>query len=144
MGWRVRAIRGATTVSENSVAAIREAVHELLDALEMHNQLDMDEVVSVTFSVTRDLDAVFPAAIARERPHWSNVPLLDVQQMHVEGSLERCIRFLIHFNSPTADIRIHHPYLRQAKSLRPDWSLSSAASLAAQPVVKTATRTFLD
>lgn len=127
MGWRVRAIRGATTVSENSVAAIREAVHELLDELELHNQLDMDEIVSITFSVTRDLDVIFPAAIARERPHWANVPLLDVQQMHVEGSLERCIRFLIHFNTPNPDVEIYHPYLRQARNLRPDWTLAQAA-----------------
>ncbi len=127
MGWRVKAIRGATTASENSVAAIREAVHELLDELEAHNSLDFDEIVSATFSVTRDLDATFPATIARERPNWSNVPLFDVQQMHVEGSLERCIRFLIHFNTPDPNVKIYHPYLRQARSLRPDWTLAQAA-----------------
>ncbi|NER98142.1 MAG: chorismate mutase, partial [Symploca sp. SIO1B1] len=32
--WRVRAIRGAITASENTVEAIREAVTELLDELE--------------------------------------------------------------------------------------------------------------
>ncbi len=136
MGWRVRAIRGATTVPENTVAAIREAVHELLDALETHNCLDPNEIVSVTFSVTRDLDAIFPAAIARERPHWENVPLLDVQQMHVTGSLERCIRFLIHFNTPDPDVVIYHPYLRQAKSLRPDWAIPASATLTARSTVQ--------
>lgn len=124
MEWRVRAIRGATTVSENSVEAIREAVTELLDELESCNQLDPNDIISATFSVTRDLDVIFPAAIARERPHWENVPLLDVQQMYVEGSLERCIRFLIHINTPALTTQIHHPYLRQAKSLRPDWSFT--------------------
>jgi len=118
--WRVRAIRGATTVDENSAIAIRAAVTELLDELETWNELDLDEVVSVTFSVTRDLDALFPAAVARERPGWSNVPLLDVQQMHVKGSLERCIRFLIHINTPHPNAPIHHPYLRGAIMLRPD------------------------
>jgi chorismate mutase len=127
VGWRVRAIRGATTVSENSVEAIREAVHELLDELEARNNLDTNEIVSATFSVTRDLDATFPATIARERPNWSNVPLFDVQQMHVEGSLPRCIRFLIHFNTPDPDVEVYHPYLRQARSLRPDWTLAQAA-----------------
>lgn len=127
MGWRVRAIRGATTVPKNSVEAIREAVHELLDELEAYNHLDPNEIVSVTFSVTRDLDAIFPATIARERPQWSNVPLFDVQQMYVQGSLERCIRFLIHFNTPDPDVVIYHPYLRQAKHLRPDWTLAQAA-----------------
>ncbi len=122
MAWRVQAIRGATTVSENSIEAIREAVTELLDELETHNQIDPDQIISTTFSVTRDLDAIFPAAIARQRPHWNNVPLLDVQQMHVEGSLEHCIRFLIHVNMPeTHAQKIVHPYLREAKNLRPDW-----------------------
>lgn len=125
MVWRVRAIRGATTASGNSVESIREAVNELLDELETRNQLKLEEVVSVTFSVTQDLDAAFPAAIARERPHWSNIPLLDVQQMHVVGDLKCCIRCLVHFNTAEPNIKVHHPYLRQARDLRPDWSLSS-------------------
>ena len=121
MAWRVQAIRGATTVSENSIEAIREAVTELLDELESKNQIQPEQIISTTFSVTRDLDAIFPAAIARQRPHWNNVPLLDVQQMHVEGSLERCIRFLIHVNMPeTHAQKIVHTYLREAKKLRPD------------------------
>ncbi len=128
MEWRVRAIRGATTASENTIGAIREAVTELLDELEAHNQLDPDEIISVIFTTTQDLDAIFPAAIARSRPHWDNVALLDVQQMHVEGSLERCIRFLIHVNMPVSHVKIYHPYLRQAKNLRPDWSLSQISS----------------
>jgi len=121
VGWRVRAIRGATTATENSVEAIHGAVMELLDAIEYRNQLDFEEIVSVTFSVTRDLDAAFPAAIARQRPHWQQVPLLDVQQMHVAGSLERCIRLMIHINAP-APTEFHHAYLRGAAVLRPDLS----------------------
>lgn len=122
MVWRVQAIRGATTVPENSKEAIQEAVKELLDELETYNQIDPGQIISTTFSVTRDLDAIFPAAIARQRPNWNNVPLLDVQQMHVEGSLERCIRFLIHVNMPeTQAKKIVHTYLRGAKNLRPDW-----------------------
>jgi chorismate mutase len=103
-------------------------VTELLDELEAHNQLDPDEIISAIFTTTQDLDAIFPAAIARERPQWDNVALLDVQQMHVEGSLERCIRFLIHVNMPVSHAKIYHPYLRQAKNLRPDWSLSQISS----------------
>jgi chorismate mutase len=122
VGWRVRAIRGATTATENSVEAIHSAVTEMLDAIEHRNQLDFDEIVSVTFSVTRDLDAAFPAAIARQRPHWQHVPLLDVQQMHVAGSLERCIRLMIHINAP-AHVRFYHAYLRGAAVLRPDLSM---------------------
>ncbi|OUL21513.1 chorismate mutase [Nostoc sp. 106C] len=122
MEWQMRAIRGATTVSENTTEAIREAVTELLDELEKRNHLQPKDIVSVTFSVTRDLDAIFPAAIARTRPAWDGVAMLDVQQMHVEGSLQRCIRFLIHVYLPTS-APIYHTYLRNAANLRPDWSL---------------------
>lgn len=118
--WKVRAIRGATTAPANTVGAIREVVTELLDEIAAQNQLNPEEIVSVTFTATRDLDAVFPAAIARQRPRWENVPLLDVQQMDVPGSLERCIRVLIHVNTPKPQGDICHTYLRDAKDLRPD------------------------
>jgi chorismate mutase len=124
VGWRVRAIRGATTANENSVAAVRQVVHELLDQIEQHNALDLEEVVSVTFSVTRDITCVFPAAIARERSHWQTVPLLDVQQMYVESDLPYCIRCLIHFNTPDPQIRVYHVYLQAASHLRPDLALA--------------------
>ncbi|MBG1258332.1 chorismate mutase [Nostoc sp. BAE] len=134
MEWQMRAIRGATTVSENTVEAMREVVTELLDELENRNQFQPRDMISVTFSVTRDLDAIFPAAIARARPGWDNVAMLDVQQMYVEGSLQRCIRFLIHAYLP-ASASIHHIYLRNAASLRPDWSLPQSLQ-ASQPAVK--------
>ncbi|MEO0408429.1 MAG: chorismate mutase [Cyanobacteria bacterium P01_A01_bin.135] len=124
MEWKVKAIRGATTASENTVDAIREAVTELLTTLESYNQIDTDQIISATFSVTRDLDATFPAAIARERSHWQDVPMIDLQQMHVEGSLERCIRVLIHLNVPEPALPVHHTYLRRASNLRPDWDLA--------------------
>ena len=118
--WRVRGLRGATTVSENTAAAITEAVTELLDAVEFQNPLDPAEIVSVTFSVTPDIDAIFPASVARRRPGWEQVPLLDVQHMQVAGSLPRCIRILIHLNTPLAQAELRPVYLRQAANLRPD------------------------
>ncbi|AKV69381.1 MULTISPECIES: chorismate mutase [Microcystis] len=122
--WKVRAIRGATTVTANTIEAIREAVTELLEAIEIHNSLDPDDIVSIIFTATQDLDAIFPAAIARERPHWQNVPLLDVQQMHVVGSLDKCIRVILHVNTPKLQSEMQHVYLQGAKNLRPDWQIS--------------------
>ena len=123
MEWKVRGIRGATTASENTLAAIREVVTEMLDEIENHNHIEPEEVISVIFTTTRDLDAIFPAAIARKRPGWENIPLLDLQQMHVEGSLRRCIRVLIHINTPKPQLEMIHSYLRGAKNLRPDLNL---------------------
>ncbi|WP_416236401.1 chorismate mutase [Spirulina sp. CCNP1310] len=124
MDWKVRAIRGATTTEENTIEAIRSAVRELIDEIEARNELDPDEMISAIFTMTPDLDAIFPAAIARERSHWDHVALLDVQQLQIEGSLNRCIRVLIHVNTPQPQRAMNHVYLGRAKDLRPDWNLT--------------------
>ncbi|MEL6501929.1 MAG: chorismate mutase [Cyanobacteria bacterium J06635_13] len=118
--WQVRGIRGATTVTENTVAAMSNAVHELLAEIEAHNLFRPQDIVCVFFTVTTDLDAMFPAAAARKRPGWDHVPLIDLQQMHVKGSLERCIRVLIQVNTAQPQSAIVHRYLQQAQALRPD------------------------
>jgi len=130
----MRAVRGATTVAENTIEAMGAAVTELLDELEKRNQIAPQDMISVMFSVTRDLDAIFPAAIARTRPGWDNMAMLDVQEMHVEGSLQRCIRFLIHAYLPNS-VPIHHIYLRHASNLRPDWSLPQSLQ-SSQPAIE--------
>ncbi len=116
---QLRALRGATTASANTVEAIAEAVAELLDALVQRNALAGEQVLSVTFSVTADLDACFPAAIARRRPGWDAVALLDCQQMAVAGDLPRCIRLLAHAWL-SGEQPVRHAYLREAARLRPD------------------------
>lgn len=120
MDWRIQAIRGAITVPQNVADDIAAATHELIDAIETHNRLSPEHIISVTFSVTKDLDALFPAAAARQRPGWDAVPLLDVQHMHVVGSLPRCIRVLIHTQVPVLHEEVIHIYLRDAQKLRPD------------------------
>ncbi len=115
----LRALRGATTAEANTSDAIGAAVAELVDALVIRNALEGARVVSVTFSVTADLDAMFPAAIARRRNGWDHVALLDCQQMAVAGDLPRCIRLLAHAWLE-ADRLPSHPYLRDASRLRPD------------------------
>ena len=116
---QLRALRGATTAAANTSAAISEAVGELIDALVERNQLQGSQLLSVTFSVTADLDAIFPAAIARRRDGWDGVALLDCQQMAVAGDLPRCIRLLAHaWLEPEQPVR--HAYLREAARLRPD------------------------
>ena len=116
---QLRALRGATTASANTAEAIGEAVAELIEALVHHNGLVGERVLSVTFSVTADLNACFPAAIARRRAGWEAVALLDCQQMAVAGDLPRCIRLLAHAWLD-AQQSVVHPYLRGAAALRPD------------------------
>ena len=123
MEWKVRGIRGATTVAENTVTAMTEAVNELIDEIEAHNQIKAEDIVCVFFTTTTDLDAVFPAAVARKRPSWNYVPLIDLQQMYVRGSLKCCIRILIQVNTQLPQSAIIHRYLRQARDLRPDLNI---------------------
>ena len=118
-GFVLRALRGATTAEANTAAAIDAAVAELVEVLVSRNGLSGDQLVSVTFSVTRDLDACFPAAIARRRAGWDGVALLDCQQMAVDGDLPRCIRLLAHAWLRPEQEPVH-PYLRAAARLRPD------------------------
>ena len=132
MGWRIQAIRGATTVPHNSADDIAAATHELLDVIELHNRLSPEHIISVTFSVTQDLDALFPAAAARQRSGWDAVPLLDVQHMHVVGSLPRCIRVLIHTQVPVLHEQVAHVYLREAKGLRPDLENATVSATASR------------
>ncbi|KGG12062.1 MULTISPECIES: chorismate mutase [Prochlorococcus] len=116
---KLQALRGATTSPKNSIESIEKAVSELVSELVTRNRLDASQIVSITFSVTRDLDACFPASIARRQPGWEKIALLDCQQMFVKGDLEKCIRILAHVWIPENQ-EPHHTYLGRASKLRPD------------------------
>ena len=113
------ALRGATTSKHNSVESIASAVEELLVELVSRNNLIPDQIISVTFSVTSDLDACFPASIARKNTGWEKIALLDCQQMFVKDDLPKCIRLLAYVSLPNEQIP-KNPYLGKAKNLRPD------------------------
>ena len=115
----VRAIRGATTAEENTREAIIDATLELLGVIEEKNDLKRADAISIIFTVTSDLTAVFPAAAAREMG-LTFVPLLDMASPAIDGSLEKCIRIMIHINTDKTKEEINHVYLRGAKVLRPD------------------------
>ena len=115
----VRGIRGATTVEENERGAILEATSELLQAIVEANGLERDHVASIIFSTTPDLDADFPAVAARE-DGWTDVALSCVNEMVVPGSLERCLRILMHVNTERSPGELRHIYLRGARQLRAD------------------------
>lgn len=115
---RIKAIRGAITVEKNTRQEILDNTKRLLSAIIDKNSLRYKDIVSVIFTATKDLDAVYPAVAAREMG-MTQVPLMCCQEMYVEGSLEKCIRVLIH--AYLDDDRVpHHVYLEKAINLRPD------------------------
>jgi chorismate mutase len=114
-----RGIRGAITVEVNDAAAIIAATQELLARMVAVNGVMVEDVASIVFTATPDLDAAYPARAAREMG-WCNVPLLCMQEMKVQGSLPRCIRVLLHWNTDQSAAQIQHVYLGKARALRPD------------------------
>ncbi len=118
-----RGIRGATTVEYNKAEEILEATCTLLQNIVEKNGLSADNIahdmVSVIFTATTDLDAMYPAVAARKMG-WTNVPLLCMQEMDVDGSLRQCIRVLIHWNTERGQSDMRHIYLGGARLLRPD------------------------
>lgn len=114
-----RGIRGATGVDINDAVAIITATRELLERIVAANDLLVEDVISVIFTATPDLDAAYPARAAREMG-WMNTPLLCMQEMVVAGSLPRCIRVLVLWNTDLSPGQVRHVYLDRARALRPD------------------------
>ncbi len=115
----LRGIRGATTARANTADAIRDATRELLEAVVHANDLKPEDVASVYFTVTADLNAAFPASAARSMG-WNHVALLDALAPPVPEDLPRCIRILVHWNTDKPAAHIRHVYLHAAAQLRPD------------------------
>lgn len=114
-----RGIRGATTVEENTREAILAATRELLSRLIAANRIHPDDVASAIFTTTPDLNAEFPAVAARQLG-WTDVALMCTHEMSVPGSLPKCIRVLIHWNTSKPASAIQHIYIKGAAQLRPD------------------------
>jgi chorismate mutase len=115
---RLFALRGAITAERNEREPILEATSELLEAVLARNALDPEEIVSVIFTVTDDLDAEFPAVAARALG-FERVPLLCAREIPVPGSLPLAIRVLMHYHA-SDEHRAQHVYLREAVRLRGD------------------------
>lgn len=115
----VRAVRGATTVEQNSEQEILDRVCELLQAMIEQNEILKEDIISVIFSVTTDLNAAFPAVAAR-RLGWTDIALMCTYEIDVPGSLRKCIRAMLHFNSVKNNDELKYIYLNDARKLRPD------------------------
>lgn len=114
-----RGVRGAITVERNDQDEILDATRELLQAIVSANGMKADDIASIYFTTTPDLNATYPALAARQLG-WVDMALLCGHEMDVPGSLEKVVRVLIHWNTTRGPKEIVHVYLREAKSLRPD------------------------
>ena len=119
----LRGVRGATTAEANTREAILAATHELLYLMIEANHIQPDDVASVIFTTTIDLNADYPALAARALG-WHDVALMCMHEMHVPDGLKQCIRILLHWNTEVAARDVKHVYIRGAINLRPDRAFS--------------------
>jgi chorismate mutase len=114
---QLRGIRGATTALNNTAVSIHDAVEELLREMMRRNSIRKQDVTEAIFAVTPDLTAAFAATAARTRVGL-DIPLFGTQEVAVDASPARCIRVLLHVQSPLPQHRIGHVYLGGAALLR--------------------------
>ena len=117
----VRGVRGAITCDKNDRAEILSSTKELLTEILKRNQIPVEKISAIIFTATKDLNMAFPAEAAREMG-LTRVPLIDTQQMEVQGAMKRVIRILLLFDTDKSQDEIKHVYLRGASTLRSDLS----------------------
>jgi chorismate mutase len=115
---RLFALRGATSIADNTEKEILKGTRELVEEIMSRNELAPEQMVSCVFSATTDLNAQFPAVAARDLG-LSHVPLLCTQEIEVPGSLPRVIRVLLHYYASNGHAP-QHVYLGEARNLRID------------------------
>ncbi|MBO8170710.1 MAG: chorismate mutase [Bacillaceae bacterium] len=116
----VRGIRGATTADTNQADEIWQRSRELVEMMIRDNDIQPDDVASVIFTVSPDLDQAYPATGVRDIPGWDMVPLMCSTEIPVPGGLPRCIRVMMLVNTDKSQDEIRHVFLRDARKLRPD------------------------
>lgn len=115
-----RGIRGAITVENNSIFAIKEATMELLNEIISKNNIKTEDISCAVFTMTNDLDAAYPAKFARENCDFKYVPMMCYTELNVKNSLKKCLRILLNINTNKTQKEINHIYLKGAKKLRQD------------------------
>jgi chorismate mutase len=115
----VRALRGATTLDDDTPEQMSTRMKDLLTALFERNGLDNEDVISVFLTATPDITSEFPAKAARA---WGldDVPLLGAQELAVTGAMPRCVRVLMHIETDRPRHALKHVFLEGAVELRPD------------------------
>lgn len=116
-----RGIRGAITLEKNTVADVKNATVELISEIKKQNDFKSEDISHVIFTLTDDINCVYPAKIAREEfEDWKYVPMVCFNEMKIENSLSMCLRILIVINTELEQNQVKHVYLKGAANLRKD------------------------
>ena len=115
-----RGIRGAITVENDTPQDIENATTELFSKISELNEIESCDISHIVFTMTKDLKSAYPAKFLREHFDVAFVPLMCMNELEIQGSLEKCLRVLVVVNTEKSQNEIKHVYLGGAKKLRPD------------------------
>ncbi len=121
-----RGIRGATVVLANTPEDIENATVELTNEMISRNSIKVEDIAFAVFTLTKDLNAAFPAKYARLRCGFDMVPMMCYQELDVPNSIQMCLRALFVVNTNASQDEIKHVYLKGAKALRMDLERDTA------------------
>jgi chorismate mutase len=127
---RIRAVRGATTLPEDTAETMQIEVAKVIEALVKQNSIQADDIVSVFFTLTEDLHSVSPAKVTRRVMGWKDVALFSAVEPRIEGQPEKAVRILIQFYTTRRPSQLVHLYYNEARHLRPDRSNASSQATA--------------
>src|SRR5699024_3675322 len=119
-GWMIRGVRGATTVTENTETQILTNTKALVEDMAAKNNIIAETISHVFISVTKEINAAFPAKSLRQIPNWTYVPVMCMTEIDVPNSLSHCIRIMMVVNITTEQDKIQHVFHNEAIKLRPD------------------------
>lgn len=115
-----RGIRGAITIEDDNQELMEKATIELFSKMIESNDVEIENISHILFTLTKDLKSAFPAKFVRRNFKIQYVPLLCVNELDVEPSLKKCLRILMVVNTEKKQDEIKHIYLGGAKILRSD------------------------
>ncbi len=121
MEKRLYCVRGATC-ADNTKQSIMVNVCEMMDSLVELNNLKTEDIVSIQFTMTPDLDELNPARALRlggSRINGSVIPLFTSQEAIEKGMLEHVVRVMITAYLPEGSV-LKPVYINGAQKLRPD------------------------
>ncbi|MBI2251795.1 MAG: chorismate mutase [Armatimonadetes bacterium] len=117
----IRGIRGAIKVRANYKEDIKDAAQTLIRKMLKLNEVNLEDIASIFFTTTKDINFEFPAIAVREMGEgWELVPCLCSTEIDVPGSMDKVLRALVQINTDKKLNEIKHVYLGETAILRPD------------------------
>jgi chorismate mutase len=120
----ILAVRGAIQVDADDADLIIKSTSDLIREVIRRNELCIEDVVYIFFTMTPDLTSEFPAAAVRKLG-WNDIPLMCATEVAVPHSLPSVIRLMALIKTDRSRSEVRHVYLRGAAVLRPDLTFAN-------------------